>query len=99
MTLATMSDAVKEYAFNVGAENPDRAWILSSYDTWEANPFYRGLPVPHPEWDDCIDDNFPIEGWFVTFAQAANYAKAKAVAEKRPYKVFFDRCGFASISA
>ena len=99
MTLVTMSDAVKEYAFNVGAENPDRAWILSQYDTWEANPFYRGLPVPHPEWDDYIDDNFPIEGWFVTYAEAANYARIKAVAEQRAYKVFFDRCGFASIRA
>jgi hypothetical protein len=46
---ATMSDAVREYACNYGMDHPDRAWILSPYDTWERNPFYQGPPVPHPE--------------------------------------------------
>jgi hypothetical protein len=55
MTLATMSDAVREYARNVGAERPDRAWILSPYDTWERNPCYSGPPARHPE-DDYDED-------------------------------------------
>lgn len=53
--LATMSDAVREYAENVGQENADRQWILSPYDSWERNPFYRGPAQPHPE-EDCYDD-------------------------------------------
>lgn len=55
MPLATMSDAVREYARNVGAERRDQAWIVSPYDTWERNPFYSGPPQPHPE-DNCGDD-------------------------------------------
>ena len=51
--LATPSEACKEYARNVGAEVPDRAWILTDYDTWERNPFYQGSPQPHPE--DCLE--------------------------------------------
>ena len=98
MALATMSDAVREYTDFVGSENPDRAWILSQYDSWVRNPYYRGPAVQCPEYDG-IDDCFPIEGWFVTFAEAADYARANAVAEKCSYKVFFDRCGFASIRA
>ena len=47
--LATYSDAMREYAMNVGAEQADRAWILTDYDVWVANPHYRGAPQPHPE--------------------------------------------------
>lgn len=47
--LATISDAVKEYVFNVGAKRADEAWILSPYDTWHKNPFYKGPKVEHPE--------------------------------------------------
>lgn len=49
MPLATMSDAVREYARNAGSERPDQAWVLSPYDTWERNPCYSGPPQPHPE--------------------------------------------------
>ena len=47
--LATESEAMREYAWNVGAERPDRAWILTNYDVWVANPHYVGPIVPHPE--------------------------------------------------
>ena len=47
--LATPADACREYAANVGADHPDRAWILTDFDTWERNPFYHGPAVPHPE--------------------------------------------------
>jgi hypothetical protein len=51
MPLATETDACREYARNVGAERPERAWILTDYDTWERNPFYSGPPARHPEDD------------------------------------------------
>lgn len=47
--LATLAEADREYADNVGAMNPDQAWILSDRDVWYKNPAYRGAPQPHPE--------------------------------------------------
>ena len=58
MPLATEASAAREYARNVGSENPDRPWILTNYDTWERNPFYSGPPARHPE-DDHYDDESP----------------------------------------
>ena len=52
--LASMSDAVREYTWNVGADRRDIAWILSSYDTWHRNPYYTGEPVPHPESEEYL---------------------------------------------
>lgn len=46
------AEADREYAFNAGMDNPDRAWILSDRDVWYPNPFYRGPAVPHPELED-----------------------------------------------
>lgn len=48
---ATPADAIRQWANVVGAEYPDRAWILSDYDVWVENPFYKGPPQPHPEED------------------------------------------------
>ena len=53
--LATPSEACKEYARNYGSDRPERAWILTDFDTWERNPFYSGPKVPHPE-DDYYGD-------------------------------------------
>ena len=47
--LATDGEAMKEFARNVGVERSDTAWLLTSYDTWERNPFYTGPEVRHPE--------------------------------------------------
>lgn len=47
--LATPDQAGREFALNCGADNPERAWILSDFDVWYPNPFYRGPKVPHPE--------------------------------------------------
>lgn len=47
---ATHCDAAREYAFNVGKENRNIAWILTPYDTFVKNPFYKGLPQPYPEY-------------------------------------------------
>lgn len=57
--LATEASADREYARNVGYDNPDRAWILSNRDAWYANPFYSGPKVPHPE----DDSDFYQEEW------------------------------------
>lgn len=46
---ATPSDACREYARNAGAMFPERAWILTDFDTWERNPSYAGPWAPHPE--------------------------------------------------
>lgn len=49
MQFASVSEAIQEWAWNVGHERPDCAWICSDYDTWERNPYYQGPPVEHPE--------------------------------------------------
>src|SRR4051812_7708803 len=50
------SDAVREHTRWVGAENPDSAWILSPFDTWERTPFYPGRANPRRPEDR--DDDF-----------------------------------------
>ena len=47
--VATESEADREYVRNFGADNPNRAWILSDRDVWYANPFYAGPAIPHPD--------------------------------------------------
>ena len=51
MTLATMSEAVSEYAWNHGETVPDQEWLLHDYDVWVRNPHYTGEKGPHPEDD------------------------------------------------
>lgn len=50
--LANASDAMREFAFNIGDQVPNRQWILTDYDVWVINPHYNGPPQPHPEMDD-----------------------------------------------
>lgn len=57
--VATYSDACREYACNAGADNPDSAWILTPWDSWEKNPCYSGPPCRHPE-DFYEDDVLPV---------------------------------------
>lgn len=45
-------EAIEEQRQIFGAENPDRQWILSGWDTWERNPYYCGPEQRHPEDDD-----------------------------------------------
>lgn len=49
-------EAMREYAMNVGRDNPEAAWISTPFDTWEKNPFYRGEPQPHPETVQDFDE-------------------------------------------
>jgi hypothetical protein len=53
--LATDEEACTEYAFNVGRDRLDRQWILTNYDTWVQNPYYKGPPQRHPEEYDYED--------------------------------------------
>ena len=70
--LATMADAVKEYAMWVGQDKPYNQWILSDYDTWEKNPHYVGPDSGHPE---CGDPLCSVYGTFKEASEAAkNYA-------------------------
>lgn len=47
--LANMQEAVREWVWIVGKDNPDQQWLLSNYNTWEKNPYYRGPIEKHPE--------------------------------------------------
>ena len=49
--VASPAEAIAEFAWNAGAEDPDRAWLSHDWDVWVKNPHYAGPPVPHPESD------------------------------------------------
>jgi len=58
-TIATDSEWDRAEAFEVGAANPDKAWIVTDRDVWHVNPFYTGPPVSHPEshsWEAYDED-------------------------------------------
>lgn len=54
--LATVSDAISEWARNVGWHDRYKGcqYLLTDYDTWVINPHYTGPNQPHPE-DDYAD--------------------------------------------
>lgn len=57
--MSFQQEAVREWAWIVGAERPDQEYLLSNYDSWEKNPHYRGAPGRHPEdWslEDEVED-------------------------------------------
>ena len=47
---------MSQWADIEGDRYPDRAWLLSSADTWHKNPHYKGEPQPHPE-DEVGENN------------------------------------------
>jgi hypothetical protein len=49
--LATVDDAMREYAWTVGQypRHLKSQWILTDYDVWVRNPHYTGPSQPHPE--------------------------------------------------
>jgi len=53
---STWSESVTEYAYNVGRDRPDVQWILTNYDTWVRNPFYRGPEQIHPDYLGVDDE-------------------------------------------
>ena len=57
---STIDEVIYDQARIDGASCPDVAWLISSWDTWVANPNYHGPAVPHPfdqeaeaELEDC----------------------------------------------
>lgn len=65
-TYSTDSEWDRAEAWELGADSPNRAWVLTDRDVWHANPFYKGPPVPHPEDYDgheaeCLADLDPAE--------------------------------------
>mgnify|MGYP003628077748 FL=1 len=43
------NEDMRIWADTEGERYPERAWLLSSADTWHKNPYYKGEPKPHPE--------------------------------------------------
>ena len=58
---ASEGEADRAEAYALGAEFPERAWILTDRDAWHANPYYKGPPVRHPEDDDDAPLMMPVE--------------------------------------
>jgi len=61
MSFATIAEADREYAINVGSERRDVCWIVSDRDVIYRNPFYTGPVVAHPD-DDQYNDIAPFVG-------------------------------------
>jgi hypothetical protein len=47
--MSYIQQAIREWAWIVGAERLDQQWLLTDYDTWEPNPHYHGPDQGHPE--------------------------------------------------
>lgn len=56
--VATPAEACREYARNVGAEFPEKPWILTDYDTWEKNPYYTGAKCWRDTYPESVDEAF-----------------------------------------
>lgn len=48
-------EAIEEQKQIFGYERQEQQWILTSWDSWEKNPYYSGPPQRHPE-DDYDED-------------------------------------------
>jgi hypothetical protein len=59
--MATEAQADAEYARNTGYDRPEQAWILSDRDVWYPNPFYKGIPQPHPEDHPYEDESEMVQ--------------------------------------
>lgn len=55
--VATHRDAMREFAATVGDEDCYRneQWILTDYDVWVKNPYYRGPDQGYPEDESWLD--------------------------------------------
>ena len=72
--VATDTDWDRAEAHELGAADPEQAWVCTDRDVWHANPFYQGPPVPHPE-DDYAHGYDPADGipWPVEQQSDADY--------------------------
>lgn len=57
----------RQFGNHEGAQQPERAWLTTNYDTQVPNPHYKGAKAPHPEeYPVCPVDYaeyFKQEGW------------------------------------
>ena len=50
------TESVREWAWVVGAEEPERDWLLHDWDVWVRNPHFVGEPGPHPEMAEYYEE-------------------------------------------
>jgi hypothetical protein len=65
----------REEAWQLGAMYPNRAWIVTDRDAVHANPFYKGPPVAHPEFDGTQEE------WEAALKYQAEQREREAVLE------------------
>lgn len=78
--MSFLAQAHAEYPWQVGRGCPDRAWILSPFDVWQANPHYRGPAVPHPE--DAFEGYDDLPFYDPTVCYEAEWAQLAAQADR-----------------
>lgn len=65
----TIQQGIAEQVQIFGQEKSDQQWISTSWDTWERNPYYKGVDQPHPEeYPACgtkYSEYFAEQGWEV----------------------------------
>jgi hypothetical protein len=75
--MSHIQDAIRQWVWVAGADCPDCAWLLSDYDSWEANPHYVGPPQRHPEDYDAdyeeYADGVEDPGYEVTGCENGDY--------------------------
>ncbi len=82
-------EGIAEQVQIFGAEMPERQWILSGWDTWERNPYYKGEEQQHPE------DDTPHEEWLLHQEHLKSLkAKTWAGAIAQHHKQSDDDCPF-----
>lgn len=72
------SEADRAYAAAVGAEHPDREWVLSDRDVWYRNPYFTGTRTEgHPEDEPfCPEEGAETFGY--NLAEVGYYLKNEA---------------------
>lgn len=65
-TYATVTDWDNAEASELGQLNTESAWILTDRDVWHANPYYTGLPVPHPEEETYFNSLEEENEWIIS---------------------------------
>jgi hypothetical protein len=56
--MSWMQEAVREWVWNYGADNPEQPWLLCDLDVWYPNPHFVGDRGPHPEDYDEPDAGY-----------------------------------------
>ena len=83
--MSFMQDAVREWAWIVGADRPDDQWLLSDYDTWERNPHYSGPDQGHPEYPVEQEEWLPENDWYPEFRDEEEYVRENDFDDDIPF--------------